>query len=394
MEKFNKIKILDDNLINKIAAGEVIERPSSIVKELVENAIDANAKNISIEIKNGGKSYIKIQDDGTGIKKDEINTAFIRHSTSKITDIDDLDNILTLGFRGEALASIASIARVEMTTKTEHDDIGTQISIEGGVFKSKKEIATLVGSTFVIKDIFFNIPARLKFLKKDASESFYITEIITKLALGNPNVSFKYLNNNTEIISTDGSGILKNTALYVYGGEIAKALLPIEATKNNFKLTGLVGRPEISRGNRNYSNFFINNRYIKSKLVNDAIGEAYSGKLMNSKFPVVILNLTTPEGSVDVNVHPTKLEARFENENFIYEFLIDSIEEELSKHILIPSIAVSKDKSIIKNNVEFNTNNNIIDLTQASELDINNSSADLSTPQALELDIKSTTDLS
>lgn len=363
-----KIKLLDNNLINKIAAGEVIERPASIVKELVENSIDAGAKNIIIEIKQGGKSYIKIQDDGIGIKKDEIPIAFTRHATSKLETIFDLENILTLGFRGEALASMASIARVEMTTKTKHDQIGNQITIEGGKIISQKEVATLEGTTFIIKDIFFNVPARLKFLKKDASESSYISEIVTKLAFGNPNISFKYINNGSEIISTLGNNDVKNTALYIYGGDIAKMLIPINATKNNFTITGFIGLPEISRGNRNYGNFFINNRYIKSKLVNNAIEEGYSGKLMVSKFPIFIINMTTPENSVDINVHPTKLEARFEDENFIYSFLSEAIKNILNKEVLIPNINISQ-KNIDTNNIENNNITNDIILEKNQELE-------------------------
>ena len=333
-----KIKLLENNLINKIAAGEVIERPASIVKELVENSIDALSKNITIEIKNGGTSFIKIQDDGTGIEKEQIKTAFLRHATSKLEKIDDLDSILTLGFRGEALSSIASISMVEMITNI-GNGIGNKIVIEGGAIIKEEEVAGLKGTTFVVKNIFFNTPARRKFLKKDSIEGGYVSEIVNRLALAHPEISFTYINNGVEILKTTGDNNLKNTAFYIYGREIAKKLIPIEANKNGFSIKGLIAIPEISRGNRSYENFFINGRYIKSSVVRDAIEEGYEGKLMIGKFPIFIINMTVPESSVDVNVHPTKLEVRFEDENFIHNFLREAIEKTLKKEILIPNVS-------------------------------------------------------
>ncbi len=343
-----QIKLLENNLINKIAAGEVIERPASIVKELVENSIDADSKNITIEIKNGGTSFIKIQDDGIGIEKSQIRTAFLRHATSKLEKIDDLDSILTLGFRGEALASIASISMVEMTTKTEDDDIGHKITIEGGNIISEEEVASLKGTTFIVKNIFFNTPARRKFLKKDSVEGGYISEIVNRLALAHPEIAFTYINNGVEILKTTGDNNLKNTAFYIYGKEICKKLTPIKASKNGFSIEGLIGIPELSRGNRSYENFFINGRYIKSSIVQSAIEEGYEGKLMVGKFPIFIINMTVPENTVDVNVHPTKLEVRFEDENFIHNFLCEAIEKTLKKEVLVPNIEIEEKKTFLE----------------------------------------------
>ncbi len=343
-----EIKLLENNLINKIAAGEVIERPASIVKELVENSIDALSKNIIIEIKNGGTTFIKIQDDGIGIQKNQIKTAFLRHATSKLEKIDDLDSILTLGFRGEALASIASISMVEMITKTEDDDIGNKITIEGGQIISQEETAALKGTIFIVKNIFFNTPARRKFLKKDSVEGGYISEIVNRLALAHPHIAFTYINNGVEILKTTGDNNLKNTVFYIYGKEICKKLIPIKASKNGFNIEGLIGMPELSRGNRSYENFFINGRYIKSSIVQSAIEEGYEGKLMVGKFPIFIINMTVPENTIDVNVHPTKLEVRFEDENFIHSFLCDAIEKTLKKEILIPNIEIEEKNTFLQ----------------------------------------------
>ena len=343
-----EIKLLENNLINKIAAGEVIERPASIVKELVENSIDALSKNIIIEIKNGGTSFIKIQDDGIGIEKNQIKKAFLRHATSKLEKIDDLDSILTLGFRGEALASIASISMVEMSTKTKDEEIGNKIIIEGGQIISEEQTASLQGTTFIVKNIFFNTPARRKFLKKDSVEGSYVSEIVNRLALAHPNISFTYINNGVEILRTMGDGNLKNTVFYIYGKEICKKLIPIHAIKNGFKINGLIGIPELSRGNRSYENFFINGRYIKSSVVQSAIEEGYEGKLMVGKFPVFIINMSVPQNTVDVNVHPTKLEVRFEDENFIHNFLCDAVEKTLKNQVLIPNIEFEDKKTFLE----------------------------------------------
>lgn len=339
-----EIKVLENSLINKIAAGEVIERPASIVKELVENSIDAGATNIIIEIKDGGTSLIKITDNGSGIKKSQLKTAFLRHATSKLKELSDLDSILTLGFRGEALSSIAAISQVDVITKTKSDVTGTKLSISGGNIISEDDTACLDGTTFIVKNIFFNTPARRKFLKKNSIESGYISEIVNRLALGHPHISFKYINNNTTMIQTSGNNDMKNTILNIYGKDISQKIIPIENSKNNFKIYGFIGLPELSRGNRNYENFFINGRYIKSSIVTNAIEEAYLGKIMIHKFPVFVINLTVPENTVDVNVHPTKLEVRFEDEDFIFEFMKNSVEKALKNEILIPEVSVNSAK--------------------------------------------------
>lgn len=339
-----EIKVLENSLINKIAAGEVIERPASIVKELVENSIDAGATNIIIEIKDGGTSLIKITDNGSGIKKSQLKTAFLRHATSKLKELSDLDSILTLGFRGEALSSIAAISQVDVITKTKSDVTGTKLSISGGNIISEDDTACLDGTTFIVKNIFFNTPARRKFLKKNSIESGYISEIVNRLALGHPHISFKYINNNTTMIQTSGNNDMKNTILNIYGKDISQKIISIENSKNNFKIYGFIGLPELSRGNRNYENFFINGRYIKSSIVTNAIEEAYLGKIMIHKFPVFVINLTVPENTVDVNVHPTKLEVRFEDEDFIFEFMKNSVEKALKNEILIPEVSVNSTK--------------------------------------------------
>ncbi len=344
-----RIKLLEDSLINKIAAGEVVERPSSIVKELVENSIDAGAKNISIEIKNGGIGFIKIQDDGSGIRKEDIKTAFLRHATSKLEKIDDLENMLTLGFRGEALASICSISMLEMTTMTEDDTLASKISIEGGKIISEEEVAGVKGTTFVIKNVFYNTPARRQFLKKDSIEAGYIFEIITRLALANKDIAFKYTNNNSLILSTSGNGSLKDVIFSIYGKEITKNLIEIEEKEKEFLLKGYIALPNVSKSNRSFGNIFINGRYVKNKLISKAIEDAYAGRLMVGKFPIYILNLIPVPNTVDVNVHPTKLEVRFSDEDFIYNFVYRAVKEALENEVIIPNIEAKKEKVLFEN---------------------------------------------
>ena len=343
-----EIKLLEDNLINKIAAGEVIERPASIVKELIENSIDALATEIVIEIKNGGISFIKITDNGTGIKKEQIKTAFLRHSTSKISNEKDLDTISTLGFRGEALASIASIAKVTLITKTKDDTLGTKFVIEGGKFIKQEEKETLVGTTFIIQDVFFNIPVRRKFLKKASVEGTYISEIVNRLALGHKEISFKYINNNSIIMNTFATDDIKKTVLNIYGKEIAKKMVYLQEEKEGYKLTGLIALPEMSRGNRNYQNFFLDGRYIKSDVIKKAIEEAYGDRIMINKFPIYVLNLDRGQNIVDVNVHPTKLEVRFEDDIFIFEFIKNAVLKVLKEQVLIPEVSLTKPITPIK----------------------------------------------
>lgn len=330
------IHILDSGLIDKIAAGEVVERPASIVKELTENSIDAGATSITVEIKDGGISYIKITDNGRGIPKDQTEIAFMRHATSKLYDIKDLEDIATLGFRGEALSSIASVAKVELITKTEDENEGTLIALEGGKVVKKQGIASVTGTSVTVKDIFYAVPARRKFLKKPSSESAYISETVNRLALGHPDISFRYINNGNVMLQTNGGGDLKKTALYIYGRETAEKMLPVEGSKEGYSIKGLVGKPELARGNRNYENFFINGRYIKSSIVSSAAEDAYKGRLMTGKFPAFIIDMKVPADTVDVNVHPTKLEVRFSKEDTVYDLIYESIKKVFEDKVLIP----------------------------------------------------------
>lgn len=340
------IHLLDNNLINKIAAGEVVERPASVVKELVENSIDAGATKITIEIKEGGIDLIKISDNGCGIAKEDVPTAFMRHATSKLKTLEDLDDILTLGFRGEALSSIASVAQVEMITKTEDSITGQKFLIHGGNVIASEETGANTGTVITMKNLFFNTPARRKFLKKASTEAGYVSDVVNRIALGHPDISIRYINNGNTIINTSGNGDLKACVLYVYGKDIANKMMNLEYEKNGFKLKGLIAKPELSRGNRNYENFFINGRYIRSETVRTAVEDAYKGKLTIGKFPVFVLNLTVPANTVDVNVHPTKLEVRFSDENLIYDIMYNAVDKVLSGVNLIPQVSWDKPKPV------------------------------------------------
>ena len=262
-----KIQLLDHHTINKIAAGEVVESPKSVVKELVENAIDAKASSITVEIKEGGISYIRITDNGCGIPKDQVKTAFLRHATNKISMIEDLEQVLSLGFRGEALASIAAVAQVEMLTKTREEENGTLIEINGGEIVQFQNTACTEGTSIIVKNLFYNVPARRKFLKKPATEASHISELLNQFALGHPDIAFKYINNNTTILHTSGNHDRKAAVLYVYGKDTATKMLEIKYQKGNYTITGLLGKPELSRANRSYENLFINGRYIKNRII-------------------------------------------------------------------------------------------------------------------------------
>ncbi len=338
----NSIRLLENNLINKIAAGEVVERPASVVKELVENSIDAGADNITVEIKDGGIGLIKITDNGRGIPSDEVRTAFMRHATSKLRSLEELDGIMTLGFRGEALSSIASVSNSEMITKTADSPVGTRIVLNGGVVEREEEAAANEGTVFTMKNLFYNTPARRKFLKKPAAEGSYVSETVSRLAMGHPEVAIKYINNGNTILQTDGKGDLRTVLMYIYGRETASKMLDVNYSKNGFVLEGLIAKPEISRGNRSYENFFINGRYIKSAVVMNAVEQACKGKLMIGKFPVFALDLKVPEGTVDVNVHPTKLEVRFSDENLVYDIVYNAVTKALSQTELIPDVTWDK----------------------------------------------------
>lgn len=348
----NNIRLLDNNLINKIAAGEVVERPASVVKELMENSIDAGATAITVEIKEGGISLIKITDNGKGIPKEELKTAFLRHATSKLRTLDDLEDIMTLGFRGEALSSIASVAQVEMITKTKDSQVGHKIVINGGVVEKEEESAGNNGTVFTMKNLFYNTPARRKFLKKPATEGGYVSEVVNRIALGHPEIAIKYINNGNTIMQTNGSGDVKSVVLYIYGRQMASQMIETSYGKDGFTVEGLIAKPELSRGNRNYENFFINGRYIKSNIVQNAVEEAYKGKLMVGKFPVFALNLKVPANTVDVNVHPTKLEVRFSDDNLIYDIMYNAVLKALKKTELIPEVTWDKPKKVKSDNVQ------------------------------------------
>lgn len=348
----NNIRLLDNNLINKIAAGEVVERPASVVKELMENSIDAGATSITVEVKEGGISLIKITDNGKGIPKEELKTAFLRHATSKLRTLDDLEDIMTLGFRGEALSSIASVAQVEMITKTQDNPVANKIVINGGIVEKEEESAGNNGTVFIMKNLFYNTPARRKFLKKPATEGGYVSEVVNRIALGHPEIAIKYINNGNTIMQTNGNGDIKSVVLYIYGRQIASQMIETSYSKDGFIVEGLVAKPELSRGNRNYENFFINGRYIKSSIVQNAVEEAYKGKLMVGKFPVFVLNLKVPANTVDVNVHPTKLEVRFSDDNLIYDIIYNAVLKALKNTELIPEVTWDKPKKIKSNNVQ------------------------------------------
>lgn len=350
-----KIQLLDQKTINKIAAGEVVESPKSVVKELTENAMDAGASNVTVEIREGGTSYIRVTDNGCGIPRDQVEAAFLRHSTSKLSQIEDLEHIFTMGFRGEALASIAAVAQVEMTTKTKDDEMGTLIQISGGEVKSVQDVACTEGTTVVVQNLFYNVPARRKFLKKPATESGYVSDLMNKLALGHPEMSFCYINNGASILHTSGNGDGRASVFYVYGKEAANAMMEISYAKGDYRLTGLIGKPELSRGNRNYENLFINGRFIKNSIVASAVEDAYKTRIMIGKFPVYVLNLEVDPSLVDVNVHPAKLEVRFKNDDEVYDFFYDAVTAAFSDQVLIPRANLEKKPSAPKETAEQQT---------------------------------------
>ena len=326
------IAILDDNTINKIAAGEVVDRPASIVKELIENSIDAGATHISLEIKNGGISYLKISDNGKGIVADDVELAFERHATSKIRRESDILNITSMGFRGEALASIASIAKVTLETKTHDEPTGTKIVIEGGKTLSLEEIAFNKGTTITVENVFFNVPARYKFLKKDYTEAGYIEDIVTRLAIIHPEISFKYINNNKCILQTTGNGDMKMAIYNVFGKDIAKELIVVDYVIDNLSLKGVIGTPKVSRSTRQHEFTYINNRYVKDKTMTSALEKAYDQNLNIGKFPFAVLNLEISPSEVDVNVHPAKLEVKFENESKVFEIIYHGVTNALLQY--------------------------------------------------------------
>lgn len=325
----SEIKVLSKEVSELIAAGEVIDRPASIIKELLENSIDAGANIITVEIKNGGRTYIRVTDNGKGIPENEISTAFLRHATSKISDKTDLDKILTLGFRGEALASITAVSKVEVFSKTPDEDYGTHYIIEGSDEKTFEKSGCPDGTTFVVRDIFYNVPARLKFLKKDVTESNYTASYVSKIALSHPEISFKFIKDNKVELLTAGDGKLYSGIYAVFGKEFAKSLIPVEYCHNGVNVHGYISKPLYSKNNRKFQNYFVNGRYIKSLTCGAALEEAYKNNIMTGKFPACVLNIEVSPDVVDVNVHPTKIEVRFSDNRIIYEAIYFAVKNAL-----------------------------------------------------------------
>lgn len=340
------INLLDRNTINKIAAGEVVDRPSSVVKELAENAIDAGANAVTIEIKDGGTSFIRVTDNGCGIEADEVKIAFKRHSTSKIKDAADLASISSLGFRGEALSSISAVAQVELITKTARALSGVRYRIEGGEEKLMEEIGAPEGTTFVVRNLFYNTPARRKFLKTPATEGGYISSVVEQLCLSHPEISFRFIVNNQPKLQTMGSGSLKDVIYTVFGRDITANLIELDRCFDSFTVKGFIGKPTVCRGSRSHENYYINGRYIKNGIVAKAIEEAYAPFIMQHKYPFTALHIDIEPELLDVNVHPSKMELRFANAPYLFDSLKSALSDALSHRELIPEVTVdvSKDK--------------------------------------------------
>lgn len=338
------IVLLDDLTINKIAAGEVIERPASVIKEMIENSIDAGATNITVEIKNGGISYIKVTDNGKGISTDDLEIAFERHATSKIRSADDLDTVTSMGFRGEALASIAAISNVELISKTKDQECGYRVVVEAGNVLKKEETGCQVGTSIIVKNLFFNTPVRYKFLKKDYTESGYIEDVITRIALVNPDISIKLINTGKTVIQTTGNGELKSVIYSIYGKDIAEGIIEVSYKYEDVDVVGVVGKPEIARSNRSNQLFFVNKRYIKDKTLSAATEQAFKGMIPIGKFGFVILNININPSKIDVNVHPAKLEVRFEEENKVFQAIYHAIKDCLLKEDLVSNTEKQENK--------------------------------------------------
>ena len=337
------IKVLDQNTINKIAAGEVIEKPSSVIKELVENSIDSGATAITVEVKGSGLSFLRVTDNGSGIKKDEVKLAFLRHATSKLVTVEDLLSISSLGFRGEALASIASVAQVEMITKTADDVTGLRYQIHGGREISSEEIGAPGGTTIIVRNLFYNTPARKKFMKTDLTEISYIYDLMCRICMSHPKISFKFISNGTDKLFTSGNGKLRDIIYHIYGRDITSNLLEINAENDYMKISGYIARPCISRGNRSFEGYYVNHRYIKSAVLTKAIEDAFRTFVMIHKFPFTEINFQVRPDLLDVNVHPTKMELKFANSQDIYSFTYNAIRETLLFKELIPDVAPGKD---------------------------------------------------
>ncbi len=339
-----RIVVLDQNTINKIAAGEVIERPASVVKELLENAIDAQATAVTVEIRDGGISFIRVTDNGSGIPKDEVSLAFLRHSTSKIKSVEDLFTVASLGFRGEALSSIAAVAQVELITKTPEQLSGIRYQIEGGKERLLEEIGAPDGTTFIVRNLFYNTPVRQKFLKTAQTEGSHVAALVEKLAMSHPDISIRFIQNNQNKLYTSGNHNLKDIIYTIFGREIAANLLRVEWQEEILQIRGFAGKPVIARNNRNFENYYINGRYIKSSLVAKAIEEAYKPFMMQHKYPFVLLHLTIEPEYLDVNVHPTKMELRFRDEERIFRIIYQAVSDSLAQKELVPQVSLNKDR--------------------------------------------------
>jgi len=374
-----KIVILDELTSNQIAAGEVVERPASIAKELIENSLDAKATSITIEIQKGGISYFRITDNGIGFAKDDMVIAFERHATSKIRNAEDLNSINSFGFRGEALASIASVASIELTSRNAEEETGKRVVIKGGQLLSEEEVATAVGTTMVVRELFYNTPARYKFLKKDSTEAGYIEDIVAKIALTNPNVAFKYINERKTIIQTSGDGNILNCIYSIYGKNIAKSVIPFNTSFEDINISGVLGTADVARGNRTNEIFFVNSRYIKNKTIASAVENAYQTIIPIGKFPFAMLNLEMSPNLVDVNVHPTKTEVRFADENTIYRAVYHVVKETMLKKDLVPGM--EKEEELEEENEEKTINSSPIIYVEKPLAKINKSTS-LYKPQA------------
>ena len=343
-----KIAVLDKHTIDKIAAGEVVERPSSVVKELVENAIDAGATAVTVEIADGGKRLIRITDNGSGMEADQVPVAFLSHATSKIEKVEDLENIASLGFRGEALSSIAAVSQVELITKTPSALSGVRYVIEGGAEQSMEEMGAPEGTTFLVRNLFYNTPARSKFLKSDAAEGNYISSLMEQLALSHPEISFKYIQNKQVKLHTSGNYNVKDVIYSVYGRDIARALLEVSYENDFLKIQGYVGKPEISRGTRSFENYYINGRYVKNNIIAKAIEDAYKGFLMQHKFPFVSLHIQMTGNDLDVNVHPRKMEVRFARGPEVYDCIYEAVRNVLTHREMIPKVSPGPEETAAK----------------------------------------------
>lgn len=352
------INVLDKHVAELIAAGEVVERPASVIKELVENSIDAGAKHITVEIKNGGTTFMRVADDGCGIYRDDIKVAFLRHATSKVKVESDLDSISTLGFRGEALASICAVSRLQLITRNVNEEIGTSYEIDGGEEQSFDDAGCPVGTTFVIRDLFYNIPARAKFLKKDVSEGNAVSNIIDKTALSHPEIAFTYIKDGKQVLRTFGDGKLISAIYSVFGKDFAKGLIPVEYQLDAIKVYGYISKPEHSRPNRNMQNFFINGRYIKTRTAMVALEEAFKGSIMVGKFPSCVLNMELPCEIIDVNVHPSKLEVRFINERPVFDAIYHAVKSSLMKYDSRKKASFKKETAFNEVQNKFNPFNN------------------------------------